>query len=47
MVGTFSISVNWQGVGDSFIWLCSGVYGPNENIERGHMWDELVGIQHY
>ena len=23
------------------------MYGPNENIERGHMWDELVGIQHY
>ena len=20
---------------------------PNENIERGHMWDELVGIQQY
>ena len=47
MVGTFSISVKWQGAGDGFIWACSGVYGPNENIERGHMWDELVGIQQY
>ena len=35
MVGTFSVSVKWQGVGDGFIWACSGVYGPNENIERG------------
>ena len=37
MVGTFSVSVKWQGVGDGFIWACSGVYGPNENVERGHM----------
>ena len=44
MVGTFLVSVKWQGVGDGFVWACSGVYGPNENIERGHMWDELVGI---
>ena len=43
MVGTFSVSVKWQGVGDGFIWACLGVYGPNENNERGHMWDELVG----
>ena len=47
MVGTFSVSVKWQGVGDGFIWACSGVYGSNENIVRGHMWDELVGIQQY
>ena len=37
MVGTFSVSVKWQGVGDGFIWACSGVYDPNENVERGHM----------
>ena len=47
MVGTFSVSVKWQGVGDSFIWACSGVYGRNENNEKGHMWDKLVGIQQY
>ena len=45
MVGTFSVSVKWQGVEDGFIWACSGVYGPNENNERGHIWDKLVGIQ--
>ena len=45
MVGTFSISVKWQGVEDGFILACLRVYGPNENNERGHMWDELVGIQ--
>ena len=47
MVGIYSVSVKWQGVGDGFIWACSGVYGPNENVERDHMWDELVGIQQY
>ena len=47
MVGTFLVSVKWHWVGDGFIWACSGVYGPNENDERGHMWDGLVGIQQY
>ena len=47
MVGTFSGLVKWQGVEDNFIWACSGVYGPNENNKRGHMWEELVGIQQY
>ena len=45
MVGQFSISVRWQGVGDGFIWACSGVYGLNDNNLRGQMWDELIGIQ--
>ncbi|KAK9988965.1 hypothetical protein SO802_029204 [Lithocarpus litseifolius] len=43
MVGTFSVSVKWQEVGDGFIWACFGVYGPNDNDVRGHMWDELAG----
>ena len=44
MVGSYSILVKWQGVMNGFIWACLGVYGPNENNEKGHMWDELVGI---
>ena len=47
MVDTFLILIKWQGVVDGFIWACSSVYGPNDNNERGHMWDELVGIQQY
>ena len=42
MVGTFLVLVKWQGVVAGFIWACSVVYGPNDNNERGHMWDELV-----
>ena len=45
LVGQFSVSIWWQGLGDGFIWACSGVYGPNDNNLSGQMWDELVGIQ--
>ena len=45
MVGQFSVSVRWHGLGDGFIWACSGVYGLNDNNLRGQMWDELIGIQ--
>ncbi|KAL4614931.1 hypothetical protein ACB092_07G088600 [Castanea dentata] len=44
MVGQFSVSVWWQGLGVGFIWAHSGVYGPNDNNLRGQMWDELIGI---
>ena len=47
LVSTFSMSVKWQGVRGGIIWACSGVYGPNKNDERGHMWDEWVGIHQY
>ena len=42
MVGQFSISVRWQGLGDGFIWACSGVYGQNDNNLRGQLWDKLI-----
>ena len=34
MVGTFSVSVWWQGVEDGFLWACLGVYGPNDDNEK-------------
>ena len=36
-MGHFFVSVWWQGVGDGFIWVCFGVYGPNDNNLRGQM----------
>ena len=45
MVGQFSVSVWWQGIGDGFILACSKVYCPNDNNLRGQMWDELIGIR--
>ena len=46
-MGFFSVSVQWQGVGDGFSWACSGVFGPIDNNARGLMWDKLVGVQKY
>ena len=42
LVGSFFVSVRWQGVGNSFSWACSRVYGPIDNNARGLMWDELM-----
>ena len=47
LVGSYSVLVQWQGVEDGFVWACSRVYGLNDNSMRGHMLDELVGIQQY
>ena len=44
LVGSFSVSIQWKGVEDGFVWACSGVYGPNDNNVRGYMWEEFVGI---
>ena len=44
LVGSFSVSVLWRGVGDGFSWTCSGVYGPIDNNARLLIWDELVGV---
>ena len=44
-MGQFFVSVRWQGLGDGFIWACSGVYGQNDNNLRGQLWDELIEIQ--
>ena len=44
LVGSFSVSVRWQGVGDGFSLACSGVFGPIDNNARGLMWDKLVGV---
>ena len=47
LVGLFSMSIQWKGVVDGFIWACSRVYGSNDNNLRGDLWDELVDIQQY
>ena len=47
LAGQFSVSVQWQGLGDGFIWACFRIYGPNDNNLRGQIWDELMGIQQF
>ena len=39
VVGLFSINVLLKGVVDDFVWACSGVYGPNDNSQRGDLWE--------
>ena len=30
VMGSFSVSVLLKGVADGFVWICTGVYGPND-----------------
>ena len=40
-IGLFFVNVLLKGVADDFVWVCSGVYGPNEDNQRGALWEEL------
>ena len=40
--GQFSINVLLKGVVDDFVWACSRVYGPNDDSQRGVLWEELT-----
>ena len=39
VVGLFSVNVLLKRVVDDFVWACSGVYGPNDNSQRGDLWE--------
>ena len=41
-VGLYFVNVLLKGVADDFVWACSGVYGPNEDNQRGVLWEELA-----
>ncbi len=30
---------------DQFEWAFSGVYGPNVDVDRSILWDELAGVR--
>ena len=40
-IGQFSVNVLLKGVIDDFVWACSGVYGSNDDSQRGALCDEL------
>ena len=40
-VRRYSVNILFKGVVDDFVWACSGVYGPNEDSQRGALWEEL------
>ena len=35
---------SFKNVMDDFEWAFARVYGPNEDFDRGRLWDELVGL---
>ncbi|XP_059445313.1 uncharacterized protein LOC132177112 [Corylus avellana] len=43
-VGHFTLACTFQNVEDSWVWAFGGVYGPNEEVERRALWDELAGL---
>ncbi|KAK1327233.1 hypothetical protein QJS10_CPA01g01088 [Acorus calamus] len=44
-VGNFSLSVLLEDKRTGARWCCSNVYGPNEDAERGTLWEELSAIR--
>ncbi|XP_059451141.1 uncharacterized protein LOC132181936 [Corylus avellana] len=43
-VGLFTLACSFQNVEDRWVWAFGGVYGPNEEVERRALWDELAGL---
>ncbi|XP_042939460.1 uncharacterized protein LOC122274488 [Carya illinoinensis] len=43
-VGEYTASTSFKNVEDSYRWSFVCVYGPNSNIVRRGMWDELAGL---
>ena len=44
-VGLFSISCRFKSCEDGFLWIFTGVYGPNMKRYRELFWEELGAIQ--
>ncbi|XP_030936692.1 uncharacterized protein LOC115961945 [Quercus lobata] len=43
-VGQFSVSCKFTSVCDQFVWVFTGVYGPNSSRDRRFLWEELFGL---
>ena len=43
-LGSFVASVSFKNVDDGFMWAFAGVYGPNRDIIRRYLWEELAGL---
>jgi hypothetical protein len=47
VVGEFVAACSFKNVVDGFAWAFAGVYGPNGDIDRRCLWDELAGLMSY
>ena len=43
-VGECVVACSFKNVVDGFEWAFARVYGPNGNIDRRRLWDELAGL---
>jgi hypothetical protein len=43
-VGDYVVAFSFKNVEDVFIWEFAGVYGPNLDIFRRFLWEELAGL---
>jgi hypothetical protein len=43
-VGWFVVACSFRCITKFFEWAFVGVYGPNDDVERRCLWDELVGL---
>ena len=43
-IGYYSVFCKFQNVLDEWEWAFSGVYGPQYDMERLLMWEELAGV---
>jgi hypothetical protein len=43
-MGGYTLACSFKNVEDQFEWVFGGVYGPNVDVERRDLWEELVGL---
>ncbi|KAK1304533.1 hypothetical protein QJS10_CPB11g01479 [Acorus calamus] len=44
-MGNYSISVLFEDRATSWRWICSSVYGPCEDEDKGGLWEELSSVK--
>ena len=43
-VGRFSVSYKFTSMSDQFVWVFTGVYGPNLHRDKRFLWEELYSL---
>jgi hypothetical protein len=43
-VGDYVTTCSFKNVNDGYEWAFVGVYGPNGDLDRHFLWDELAGL---
>lgn len=46
-VGQFTRACSFKSVEHNFLWTFAGLYGPNLDNDKYHLWDKLARIQSY